>query len=304
MCRMTLLAATVLGLSATALAAGPAAADINPFHFGRAPAPAAAPASQTPASQTPAASPGAGRAAPAAPPVAEPPPQRATAEQRIEVERLDPLARAAFWAHEVEVDPRDAESGVRLAHALRDMGRFQEAADAAGRVLVVNPAYYDALLEQGRARIGQGQGFYAIEPLQRAAAQTPSDWRPISLLAVAYEQVQRDDDALAAHRRALEMSPNNPGLLSNLALYWAGHGDTAQAETLLRRAVALPGVTAQTRQNLALVLGLQGRLDEAERLARQDLPPEVVANNMAYLRAASAPSGGRNWDALRSPQTP
>ena len=303
MCRMTLLAATILGVSTAALSAGSASADINPFHFGRSPAPAAAPATGS-APQAPAPQTSGARTPQTATPAAEPQPQRATAEQRIEIERLDPLARAAFWAHEVEIDPRDAESGVHLAHALRDLGRFEEAAEAAGRVLVVNPNAYDALLEQGRARIGQGQGFYAIEPLLRASAQSPSDWRPIALLAVAYEQVQRDDDALAAHRRALEMSPNNPGLLSNLALYWAGHGDTAQAETLLRRAVALPGATAQTRQNLALVLGLQGRLDEAERLARLDLPPEVVANNMAYLRAASTPGGARSWDALRSPQTP
>jgi Flp pilus assembly protein TadD len=54
----------------------------------------------------------------------------------------------------------------------------------------------------------------------------------------------------------------------------------------------------QVRQNLALVLGLQGRLDEAEKIARLDLPPEMVANNMAYLRDASTVQA-RTWDAMR-----
>ena len=55
----------------------------------------------------------------------------------------------------------------------------------------------------------------------------------------------------------------------------------------------------EIRQNLALVLGLQGRLAEAEKLARQDLPPEIVNNNMAYLRAAATPGTERSWTSVR-----
>jgi Flp pilus assembly protein TadD len=38
------------------------------------------------------------------------------------------------------------------------------------------------------------------------------------------------------------------------------------------------------RQNLALVVGLQGRFAEAESIARSDLPPEEAAANVAYLK--------------------
>jgi len=38
------------------------------------------------------------------------------------------------------------------------------------------------------------------------------------------------------------------------------------------------------RQNLALVVGLQGRFAEAEEIARADLPPDQAAANVAYLR--------------------
>jgi Flp pilus assembly protein TadD len=92
-------------------------------------------------------------------------------------------------------------------------------------------------------------------------------------------------------------------VMSNLAMYYAGHGQGPEAERLLRQAAADPAAPMQVRQNLALVLGLQGRLAEAEQLARRDLPPEMVANNLAYLRAATASGGGaRNWDSLRQPQ--
>ena len=33
-----------------------------------------------------------------------------------------------------------------------------------------------------------------------------------------------------------------------------------------------------------MVVGLQGRFDEASKLAREDLPPEQVQENMAYLQ--------------------
>ena len=82
-----------------------------------------------------------------------------------------------------------------------------------------------------------------------------------------------------------------------------------QAEALLRQAAALPDATISVRQNLALVLGLQGRIAEAERLARQDLPPQTVENNLAWLRAATAPAStasgaaatARSWESLRQP---
>ena len=38
------------------------------------------------------------------------------------------------------------------------------------------------------------------------------------------------------------------------------------------------------RQNLALVVGLQGRFQEAETIARGDLSPDEAAANVAYLR--------------------
>ncbi len=109
----------------------------------------------------------------------------------------------------------------------------------------------------------------------------------MSLLGVAREQNRQPDEAHAAYLQALVLSPNNPAVLTNLALWCAKRRDVAQAETLLRRAVAQPGATAAERQNLALVLGLQGRIADAEKIMRDDLPPDVADNNLSYLRAVS-----------------
>jgi Flp pilus assembly protein TadD len=256
------------------------------------------------AGKAPAAQP-AGKAQPATTPAnapAPPKPAKATPEQRAAAERVDPLARAAFWARESDVDPTDADAHLKLAKALRALGKFEEAGQAADQLLVMQPNNYEALLESARDKIAANQGFYAIDDAQRAGALAPKDWRPASLLAVALEESERDTEALAAHQKALELAPSNPATLTNLGMYYATHGDPARAEPLLRQAVAAPGAGAQERQNLALVLGMQGRFDEAERLERQDLPPGAVDSNLAYLHAAIDPARPHTWDSLRANQ--
>jgi Flp pilus assembly protein TadD len=226
-------------------------------------------------------------APPAAPPAPKAPRPKASPQERADAERLQPLARAAFWAHEVNVDPIDQVAGVRLAAALRALGQYDEAAASAQRVLVIAPDNIDALLESARAYVAQGQGFYAIAPAERVKTLAPKDWRPLSLLGVAYAQVRRGDDATAAWRQALALSPDNPAVLSNMAMELAAQGDAPQAEALLRRAVAQPGASLQVRQDLTLVLGLQGKLTEAERRLRVDLPPDQADADLAYLKAVS-----------------
>lgn len=229
------------------------------------------------------------------------PPAKASPQQRAEARRLDPLARAAFWGAEFETDPADAEAGAGLAQALRGLGRNDEAAEAATKALIAHPDDETLLLELARAHIARGQGFYGIEPARRAAVLVPRDWRPLTLLAVAYEQAERDEEAETAHRQALALAPNEATPLANYAMHLAGKGDLAGAEAQLRRAIALPSAGIQVRQNLALVVGLQGRLPEAEKLARADLPPEQVNNNLAYLRAAIGQAGAsRSWDSLKA----
>lgn len=293
MCRMPARAATVVAAALAMAAVGSPAFAL----FGKA-KPADKPVAEAAKPE--------GKAAPAK--MEAPAPRKSSPEQRVLADRLDPLARAAFWAREVEVDPNDAQAGINLARALRQLGRNDEAMRAADLVLVGAPQNLDAILESARAKIAAGQGFYAIELLQRGRAIAPKDWRPVSLMGVALEQSQRPDEALAAFNDALALSPENPAVLSNLGLFHAGRGDGAKAEAYLRRAVAAPGASAQERQNLALVLGLRGDLAESERLIRQDLPPEVANANLAYLReAAASPTAQaapatRNWTALEGAQ--
>ena len=219
-----------------------------------------------------------------------------SAAVRATYDRMDALSRSVFWASEQQADPTDAVAGVKLAQALRELGRYDQAAEAAQATLTIQPNNLDALLELGRAHIARGQAFYGVAPLEQARDLAPRDWRAYSLLGVAYEQVRRTDDARAAWNQALALSPDNPDVLTNAATAALTHGDAPGAETLLRRAVAQPTASAKVRQNLAMVLGLQGKMGEAEQILRRELPPEQAEQNLQWLRSRStggaATSGG------------
>ena len=238
-------------------------------------------------------------AAPA--PTVRPP---ASAEVRATYERMDPLARSLFWTGEMEINPADPVAGSRAAQALRELGRYDQAAEVAAQTLIAQPANYDALLELGRAHIARGQAFYGIAALEQAHAVRPDDWRPLSLLGAAYQQVRRADDARAAWAEGLRLSPDNPDILNNQAIGYLTGGDAAAAETLLRRAAAQPGAGLQVRLNLAMALGLQGKTAEAEQMLRRDLPPDQADHNIAWLHSRSgtatpATTTDRTWTSLQ-----
>lgn len=239
---------------------------------------------------------------------------KATGAEVQKALRGDPLAQVAFFTTQFDHDPTDASSGLHLSDALRALGRYDEAADMAHRVLLFAPNNTDVLVAAARAHIANNDGFYAIDPLKHLLELKSSSWEAYSLLGVAYDQVKRSDDAQAAWAQALKLSPNNPAVLTNIAMSKVANGDLAGAEPLLRTAAAQKDATILTRQDLALVLGLQGKMPEAERLLRQDLPPEQADADVAWLQsnqpraggAAQVPAklpasaAGRSWDSVRA----
>ena len=222
--------------------------------------------------------------------------------------RADPLQQSVFFNDQFEHNPTDAKMGLYLSNALRALGRYPEAADIAHRVLLFAPDNSDILLAAARAHIADNNAFFAIDPLQHVIELKPKDWQAYSLLGVAYDQTKRPDEAQTTWNQALAISPNNPAVLTNMAMAKVTRGDFSGAEPLLRTAVAQPGVTVQIRQNLALVLGLEGKMPEAENLLRRDLPPQQADAALAWLQQAvaakaapaSTSAATRSWDSVKA----
>ncbi len=225
----------------------------------------------------------------------EPPYDRAA---RAAVGRQDILTQMAFWAQEYESHPQDLESAQKFIDALRLGGRSERASAIALEALEKFPTDTILMRSYGLTLMVSGKPQEALRPLAMAASADAADWRIRSVLGAALDQLNRPVQARQAYQEALALKADDPGVLTNLGVSYLMTGDAADAEAQLQKAAALPGATSETRVNLAVAVALQGRFEEAERIQRVDLPPEMVSANMAYLRALQ--SDPRRWGELRN----
>jgi Flp pilus assembly protein TadD len=181
-------------------------------------------------------------------------------------------------------NPRDPDAAVRYAQALRALGQRPQAAAVLEQASMVSPNNKAVLGAYGRALADVGQYKQALEVLERAHTPDNPDWRILSAQGAVLDQLGQHQEAQRYYASALKIVPGEPSVLSNLGLSYALAKDLPKAEATLRTAMAAPKFDRRVRQNLALVVGLQGRFSEAEEIAKADLPPDEAASNVAYLR--------------------
>ena len=147
------------------------------------------------------------------------------------------------------------------------------------------PEHKPLLGAYGRALADAGNFKQALDVLERAHSPDQPDWRILSVQGAVLDQMGRHEEAQRYYASALRIVPDEPSVLSNLGLSYALSKDLpARRGDAAARRRARGSTDKRVRQNLALVVGLQGRFQEAETIARADLPPDQAAENVAYLR--------------------
>lgn len=220
----------------------------------------------------------------------------ASAEEREAANRADPLTRANFWSKEYQKDPSSIETSLEFAEALRAMGSQDRALEVATKTLVIHPGNPDLLMVSGRVRMSEGNYEAArstFEQVTRTAPERADGW---AALGTAFDQLEMHRQAQTHYQRALTLEPGRMTTLTNYGLSLLLSGDLAGAEAQLRAAAALPGAGSRVTENLALVIGLQGRFDEMKQVSAQNAPDKVAEQNAALLRGLVQPA--RTYDAL------
>lgn len=209
------------------------------------------------------------------------------------------LARAADGIGQAyERNPRDRNTGLSYANVLMMTGRNAQALAVMQQVAIAHPSDREVLSSLGKAQAAAGQLEKALGTIQRAQTPDRPDWRLYSAEGAVLDQLGRSSEARSRYRMALQIQPNDPSVLSNMGMSYVLSGDLTTAETYMRQASQQPGADSRVRQNLALVVGLQGRFQEAEQLASQELDPQQAAANLQYLRGMLAQQN--SWKQLSS----
>lgn len=171
---------------------------------------------------------------------------------------------------------------------LRRVGRTVQALSVMRQVAIVYPKDQEVLAAYGKALANAGYLEEALDAVDRSQGPDMPDWRLISNKASILAQMGKYSEALVEYKRALELAPNEPSIISNMAMSYLLTGDLQMAEKELRYAAKMVGADSRIRQNLALIIGLQGRTEEAYDIASNELSPEGAKENINYIKSILA----------------
>lgn len=226
----------------------------------------------------------------------------ASPEERAAANRADPLTRANFWAKENLKDGEDLTVALEFSRALREIGSHDRAIDVLSRTLIVHPDSPDALMLLGRIYMAKDDVPNAGRVFHRATEVAPERSETWAALGTTFDRQGQHRLAQTSYQTALSLEPNRTTTLTNYGLSLVLSGDLAGAEAKLRLAAANADAGARVTENLALVLGLQGKFDDMKAVSGAAAPDQVVDQNVELLRGLIKPA--RNWESLSDTPVP
>ena len=190
----------------------------------------------------------------------------------------------AYWGEQYDKNPRDKTAAISYARNLKAAGQKEKALQVLQQVALFHNSDRELASEYGRLALEFNQVPLAQKLLAFADDPGKPDWRIVSARGTVLAKQGDYKGATEFYERALKLSPGQPSVVNNLAMAHAANGQADKAEPLLRTIAQDRNADAKVRQNLALVLGLQGKYGEATQMAQADLSHENAASDVDYMR--------------------
>ncbi len=181
-------------------------------------------------------------------------------------------------------DRNNKKVAMSYARALRLLSQNAQAVAVMQGLAVKYPRDMEVLGLYGKTLADAGRMQEAAKVLENAHTPERPNWSILSAQGSVADQMGDHEQAQNYYAAALKIRPNDPTVLSNLGLSYALSRNLPRAEATLREAVAQPGADIRVRQNLALVLALQGKFAESEEVSRRDLSAIDASANVAAIR--------------------
>lgn len=137
-----------------------------------------------------------------------------------------------------------------------------------------------ARLSEKQGKLQQAQRLF-----QELVRDNPNDANSLHRLGVIAAKLDQPQEANAYFMAALRNKPHDSEILTDLGYSLYLQNDLPAAETALRQARREDVTNERALNNLAMVVGAQGRTDESFALFRRDLSEAEAMSNVAYLQA-------------------
>lgn len=123
-------------------------------------------------------------------------------------------------------------------------------------------------LELAAAYFGRGQNAVALDEVKLALAARPELLEALNLRGLIYAAMGEAQLAEESFRRAQQLAPRDADVLHNYAWFLCNQARFAQADSVFKQALALPGLREPVRTQLAwgVCLARASQLPEAERV--------------------------------------
>jgi Flp pilus assembly protein TadD len=195
-----------------------------------------------------------------------------------------------------KANPKDKAVAIHYAAALRAVGQSQQAVSVLEISIGYHPGDVDISVAYAKALTADGRFDQSLQVLDNVIRPEAPDWNALLVKGATLDQLGRNQEARQLYTQALVYAPGEASIEANMGLSYAMTNELPAAEQHLRRAVQMRGATSQIRQNLALIVGLQGRFEECRAIYAAELPPAQVESNMAYVRALLTQQN--RWDMI------
>ncbi len=189
----------------------------------------------------------------------------------------------AYWSEEHKKKPAELKVALAYAKNLKAAGHKEQAYSVLQNASMIHGDSKELASEMGRLALEYDQVALAEKLLAMADDPLKPDWRLISARGTISAKQNKFPEAIQLFDRALSLAPNQSSVLNNLAMAHAGSGDPAKAEEILRQAAASSN-DPKIKQNLALVLGLQGKHDEAITARAGATPQTTAVADTEYIK--------------------
>jgi len=195
------------------------------------------------------------------------------------------------------IESRPTESAEAYQHYLRAMSLpfpvsrpeyWPAWIDSLEQAIVADPEFAKAYEELAWGYDNRGDTDKAVSYAQKAIELDPSLGRPYQTLGnVASDYYARQEEAQAAFKRAVELSPNDPGVLSYGGYRLADNAENyAEAIRLSRRAIAIDPTVEVFHNWFGFVLMRAGDLAGAAEQMREAIEINPVDYHTGYLDLA------------------
>ncbi|GER08166.1 hypothetical protein GCM10007972_04520 [Iodidimonas muriae] len=201
-----------------------------------------------------------------------------------------------FYSQAVQEDPKDPDIHAAIGRNFFEMRARDAARQSLERALALDPYHDEALITLAALSIGDHAPQKTLELLDRLHKKGRGTAQSYNLAAIAHDLMGQPLMARKAYAEGLVRSPDNPDIMSNMALSLAISGEFDAAKDILgslsERASAAnkneggaPSNAAQ--ENLALVVAMEGNAEEAGLIASQVMSVgQVKVNQPFYDRLA------------------